>query len=293
VSAPGLRRGLLAAVAAALAYAVTVVVGRSLARTGLAGQPVLACRFGLSAVVLTGVQRGRRGPLLPAPGERLRVPLLGAIYAGESAFFYAALGRGTAGAVALVFYGYPAIVAVAEVARGRMALSGRLVAALGLSVGGVLTVVAAGSELSIDRAGVLFAVGSAMTFTLYLVAGDVLVHRTDAVVRAAWTSGTAALASAVAALVAGLAWPGAGQIPELAAYGLANAAAFGLMFAAVMRIGPTRTAVLLNFEVLASLGLAALFLDETVAPLQLVGGLGVLSGSVLVGLIDRDPVPAP
>jgi drug/metabolite transporter (DMT)-like permease len=213
------------------------------------------------------------------------VLLLGGIYAVESTLFYAALSRGTAGAVALVFYGYPALVAGVEVVRGLLPLSGRLVAALGLSVGGVLTVTVVGAgELSISRTGALCALGSATAFTLYLLAGDLLVHRTDAVVRAAWTSGAAAVAQAVAALVAGLAWPGLDRAPTLVAYGLANAAAFGLMFAAVMRVGPTRTAVLLNFEAVASLGLAALFLGETVAPLQLLGGLGVLSGGILTAL---------
>ena len=42
--------------------------------------------------------------------------------------------------------------------------------------------------------------------------------------------------------------------------------------------------MLLNFEAVASLGLAALFLGETVAPLQLLGGLGVLSGAILTAL---------
>jgi drug/metabolite transporter (DMT)-like permease len=258
-----------------------VVIGRSLARAGFAGQPVLACRFVLSAAVLLLVQRARRASLSPAPDERLRVLLLGAIYAVESALFYAALSRGTAGAVALVFYGYPAMVAAAEVARGALGLSRRLVAGVSLSVAGVLVVVGAEGELSITRVGVLCALGSALAFTLYLLAGDQLVRRTDPVIRAAWTSGTAGLVSAAVALVAGLAWPDVGRAPMLVAYGLANAAAFGLMFTAVVRVGAARTAVVLNLEVVASVGLAAVFLGEAVAPLQLLGGVGVLAGSLL------------
>jgi drug/metabolite transporter (DMT)-like permease len=284
VVAQRVRWGVAAGVGAACAYGVTVVIGRSLARAGLAGQPVLAWRFGLGALVLVGVQRVRRAPLRPAPGERLRILLLGAIYMVESTLTFAALGRGTAGAVALVFYVYPALVAAVEVARGLLRLSARLVGALVLSVGGVLTVTVAAGELSLSRTGALLALGGAMAFTLYLLAGDLLVHRTDAVVRAAWTSGTAAVAQAAAALAAGLTWPDLGRAPELLAYGLANAAAFGLLFAALIRVGPTRTAVLLNVEAVATVALAGLFLGEVVAPLQLVGGLAVLSGSVFITL---------
>jgi drug/metabolite transporter (DMT)-like permease len=289
VAADRVRWGVAAGVGTACAYGVTVVIGRSLARAGWAGQPVLAWRFGLGALVLMGVQRARRAPLRPAPGERLRVPLLGAIYMVESTLTFAALGRGTAGAVGLVFYVYPALVAAVEVARRRVRLSIRLVGAQVLSVGGVLTVTVVGAaELSLTRTAALLALGGAMAFTLYLLAGDLLVHRTDAVARAAWTSGTAAVAQAATALVAGLTWPDLGRASALLAYGLANAAAFGLMFAALIRIGPTRTAVLLNVEAVTTVALAALFLGEVVAPLQLLGGLAVLSGSVLVTL-SREP----
>jgi drug/metabolite transporter (DMT)-like permease len=283
------RRGVLAGVGSALAYSVTVVIGRSLARAGSAGPPVLACRFGLGAVVLLGVQRARRAPLRPATGERWRVPLLGAIYMVESALSYAALRHGAAGAVTLVFYIYPALVAAVELARGLLRLSTPLAGAIVLSTGGVLTVTVVGAdELSLGLTDALLALGAAMAFTLYLLAGDLLVHRTDAVARAAWTSGAAAAVHTVAALVVGLSWPTVDRAPALLAYGLANAAAFGLMFAAVMRIGPTRTAVLLNAEVVATVALAALFLGEIVAPLQLLGGLAVLSGSILITVTGRE-----
>ena len=289
------QRGVLAGLGSAFAYGVTVVIGRSLARAGLAGAPVLACRFGLGALVLLGVQGARRAPLSPAPGERLRVLLLGGIYMVESTLTYAALRHGSAGAVTLVFYVHPALVAAAELARGLLQLSARLVGAMVLSTGGVLTVTVVGAgELSLSRTGALLALGGAMAFTLYLLAGDLLVHRTDAVVRAAWTSGAAAVAQAAAALVAGSAWPDIDRTPALLAYGLANAAAFGLMFTAVIRIGPTRTALLLNAEAVTTVALAALFLGETLAPLQVLGGVAVLAGSGLITLTSRhDLVEAP
>jgi drug/metabolite transporter (DMT)-like permease len=53
------------------------------------------------------------------------------------------------------------------------------------------------------------------------------------------------------------------------------------MFAALRRLGPTRTAVLLTVEVLGTVALAAAFLDETLRGLQLVGGLAIAAGAVL------------
>ena len=105
--------------------------------------------------------------LLPAPGERRRAFLLGAIgYAVESSFFYAGLQRGTAAAVALLFYSYPL--------GGRPDRAGaedgaaerpRSFGALALGLVGSGTIVAAGSDVSITTAGVLFTLASATCFS--------------------------------------------------------------------------------------------------------------------------------
>ena len=85
-------------------------------------------------MLLLGLLAVRRRPCWPAPGERLAVFLLGAVgYAIESTFFFLALDRGTAAAVALLFYAYPAIVTLVELATGTARPSARLVGAIALS----------------------------------------------------------------------------------------------------------------------------------------------------------------
>ena len=52
---------------------------------------------------------------MPEPGERLRAAMLGMVgYVVHSTLVYLALAHGTAAAVAMVFYLYPAVVAVLE-----------------------------------------------------------------------------------------------------------------------------------------------------------------------------------
>jgi drug/metabolite transporter (DMT)-like permease len=276
--------GLAAAVGAATAYGVTVVIGRSLARDGVAGPPALAVRFGIGAAVLLAVLRLRRRALAPPPGERVPSLVLGAVYAAESSCFFAALGRGTAAAVATIFYSYPAMVAVTELAVGAVRPSAALVAALALSVGGVVTVVATEGDVAVSVSGAVLALAAAASFCLYLVVGSRVAAPTDAAVGAAWVSGTAGLvlaAVAVATLAGPTTWPPAGRLPQLLVYGAANAAAFGLVFVALGRIGATRTAVVLTFEVVASVVLAAAFLGERLAAVQAAGGAAVVAGAVL------------
>lgn len=291
--------GSLAAVLSATAYGVTVVIGRALARDGITGATALGVRFTLGAAILVALQAVRRAPVVPDRGERVTAFLLGAIgYAVESSCFYAALGRGSAAAVGLLFYSYPAIVTLLELVTGASRMSKRLLAALALAAVGVVVVIAAGAAVSISRAGVVFALLASLSFSLYFLASHRLMRTTDPITNAAWVS----LGAGVSMLVRGLLtsdlhWP-SGQGGTLLVYGIANAVAFGFMFAALRTLGPTRTAVILTFEVFATVVLAALFLDETLRPLQAVGGIAIAAGAVLVTLatpvtgdLDIDPPP--
>ncbi|HEX9968620.1 MAG TPA: DMT family transporter, partial [Acidimicrobiales bacterium] len=147
------RIGVGLAVGAALSYAVTVVLNRAMASDGLDGAVVLSVRFGIASLVLLAALGALRRPLLPVPGERARVLLLGIVgYGAESMLFFAALERGTTAAVSLLFYTYPAVVTALELALGRAAVDRRRMVALGLSVTGTALVIAAGSSVSISQA---------------------------------------------------------------------------------------------------------------------------------------------
>jgi drug/metabolite transporter (DMT)-like permease len=75
--------------------------------------------------------------------------------------------------------------------------------------------------------------------------------------------------------------------------GLATAAAFSLMFAALRRLGPSPTAVVMTLEAVSAIVLAAVFLDETLTALQLIGGVAILAATLLVGLTHEAPAEVP
>lgn len=294
------RAGALLALASATAYGVTVAIGRSLADAGLGPSTALGFRFCVAAVLLLAVQRLRGGTLLPPPGERLGVFLLGFVgYAVESTCFFLALERGTAAAVALLFYSYPAMVAIVELLLGITRPSPAMLGGLALAVVGTAAVVVTGGDVTITSAGIGFALASAVSFTLYLLASDRVGRRTDSLVKAAWVSGGAGLAIAGRGLLGGDIRSPGDEWLQLAGYAAANAFAFGLMFAALRRIGATRTAVVLTFEVVASIVLAALFLGEELRLAQAMGGFLVLGGAILVvssqrvpaAIVDEAPTP--
>ena len=164
--------GVPLAAAGAVSYGVTVVIGRSLARSGLDSATALGIRFGIAALLLLGLARALRAPLRPRAGERVRILLLGAVgYTTESMLFYLALERGTAAACILLFYAYPAIVSAIEIAHGKERPSSPTLVALALSVVGTVVVVAARGDVSIGPIGISLALASATVYAAYLVIG--------------------------------------------------------------------------------------------------------------------------
>lgn len=272
-----------------MSYGVTIVCNRALAERGFGPHATLSIRFGVSAAALFVLLALRRHPLVPVAGERLRPLLLGAIgYAIESSLFYAALQRGTAAAVALLFYVYPAIVTVAELSVGRIRATRRLLGALGLSGAGTALIVVTGGDVSISPAGIVFALAAAISFAVYLLVSGRAVVRTDPMVNGAWVAAGASLSLTVQGLATGgLRAPG-DDAGLMLLNGLATAAAFSLMFAALGRLGASRTAVVMTLEALSGVVLGALVLGEVIGPVQLVGGAAILAATVLIGSLRTD-----
>jgi drug/metabolite transporter (DMT)-like permease len=286
--------GSLFGAGAALSYGVTVVIGRDLAKAHLPPADALGLRFGIAGVALVALLAVRRRPLLPAPGERLRVLLFGAVgYAIESAFFYSGLARGTAAAVTLLFYSYPAVVTVADLIITRTRPTPAVVAALALAAGGAGVIAAGSGNVDISTAGIAFSLAAAASFAVYLLAGDRLLHRTDSITIGAWVAVGASASLVMYAAAAGQIDVPTERWDQLLVYGGATASAFAFMFAALRRLGSQRTSVLLTLEAVFAIVLAAIFLGEGLGVVQALGGAAVLGAAVIISLTPlRPPVEA-
>ena len=280
--------GTAAAAVSGLGYAAATVIARSLARDGLGAATVLSIRFGIAGLLLVVLVLVSGRSLWPARGERLAAGLLGTVgYAFEASLFFASLERGSAAAVTVLFYAYPVAVALIEIGLRWIRLTPRLAGALIAGAIGTAIVIVAGADVSVTTTGIVFALGAAASFAFYLLATDRLLVRTDNIVRAAWMSGGAAIGMVIRGLVTGGFDATAGFWPRLVGIGVATAVAFGLLFAALSRIGATRTAVVLNVEPVGAVVLGALFLDEALEGWQLVGGALVVIAAVAVALPER------
>ncbi|MCI0346113.1 MAG: DMT family transporter, partial [Chloroflexi bacterium] len=251
---------------------------------GVPSATALGVRFTTAAIVLNVLLALRRVAIVPGRSELLRLVLLGAIgYTTESTFFYLSLQHGTAAACALLFYAYPAVVCAIELTRGRERPTGPTLIALALAITGTTIVAATGADVSISATGIAFALASAAVYGVYLLVGREFGRRTDSMRAAAWLAVGAAGSSLVRGVIMGQITSPVANLGPLVLYGAFTAAAFGLTFAALSRIGAARTAVVMTLEAVTAVVLGAVLLDEHIGATQLAGGAAILLAAGTIG----------
>jgi drug/metabolite transporter (DMT)-like permease len=273
-------------VAMAVQFSLVVIVGKDLLH-GRLPFVLLAFRFGGGAAILAValVLTGR--PLLPEPGERIRIALAGIVgYGTESALYFSALNHGSAAAVTLLFYTYPVWVMLATIAIDRRFPGGRLVMALGLAIGGSAIVVAGSSSVELQPLGIVLALGCSIAYCSYLMSTDRLVKRTNSMTSAMWLSAGAATGNLIyAAIFKVHAVPSGGDWWRVVAMAVFSAGAFACMLAALQRIGAVRNAIIGVMEPLTVALLGLIFLHEAVTGSIAAGGALILCGAVLATLV--------
>ena len=258
----------------------------------------VAWRAGVGAIgVWLVISLLRRGELLrqlwsiDAVARRwlLLAVLLGA---GLNLAAFLSFANTTVALALLGFYTYPAMVAAGSVLLGREPLDAGRVLALGLALAGMAAVVLgspSGQAAPGDNAlGIALALAAAGFQTAF-----VLASRGYARIPAEQAMGTILAGGAVVAIVVSLLVSGPGAIalplatPDLLvlmlAVGLFAAGLPSVLFLTGIRwIGGVRTGILMLFEPVVGVALAAIVLAERLQPLQVAGGATILLAALIV-----------
>ena len=288
---------------AAVCFATLGPVTRFADDAGVGPLAIVAWRAGIGAtamLVLLATLRGVAGRRSPAPRDiphRDRWFIGGASIANLALnlAMFVAFVRIEIGLALLVFYLYPAFVAIVSVAWFGERLDRLRWAALGLSmIGLVLTLAGSGSVGDLDTLGVALALLAAFAQAFYVLAARHGFARIPPVEAAAITMGGAALGYVGIGVVTGQLASFGGPIMALDALvlvlfaGLLGAAIPTLCFITGIRLlGAPRAAIVATLEPVVGVALAALLLGEEPAPLQLVGGGLILVAAVLLQLRPR------
>jgi drug/metabolite transporter (DMT)-like permease len=176
------------------------------------------------------------------------------------------------------------MVAVAAIAIGRERADARRLTALILVSGGLVLVLAGAGTGALDPLGCALGLGAALIYSAYILVGERVSGRVRPLVLAALVTSGAAVTLTTGSAALGELHPGA---LSLAGWGwilclgvVSTVGAISLFFAALSRLGPTRTAIVSTAEPLTTVLLAFLVFGETLGLVQLAGGALVLGGVV-------------
>jgi drug/metabolite transporter (DMT)-like permease len=252
------------------------------------GMPVstlLAARFALAALAFWLIVAWRR-PVRPSARTVLRCVGLGAAgYALQSACYFGALTRLNASVVAQLLYVYPALVLIIALVRRQERASRTKFIALGCSGVGLLLLLNAGGAGPMPTAGVLLALGAAVTYALYITAAGTLPKDLDVYLLSAIVCTAAAASISAFGLTTGALRPPSQAAGWLWLAGLAfvpTVVAVSTFLAGMRLVGGSVAAILSCVEPVVTAGSAWLVYGEKLGPAQLLGAAAVLAAVVVL-----------
>lgn len=283
------RDGVILILLSVLGYSIFPLWVRALSATGLDSIEIAAWRFALAApmVWLAVTIRGRQPLRVPLPRRGLL--LSGSLMALAAVTGVAGLQLIPAAVYVLLFYCYPAIVALISALRGER-LARAEWAALGLTLVGIaLTMPDLGTGLQAggNALGVVFALVNALAVAVYYVITARLLDRCDDTPRASAYGVTGALIPLlVYELATGFTLPSdAGTWLTLIGFAFfSSVLPMVTLNAGIQRLGPSRAAILSMVEPLLTLTWSFLILGDVIFPIQLVGGALILGSLMLLQL---------
>jgi drug/metabolite transporter (DMT)-like permease len=287
------RRGLIAVVFAAAAFATLSIFGKLAAEAGASLPTLLTGRFTIAAVVLwVLVARRQDAPALDRRTVRLGLLLGAGAYSVQAGLFLGAVQRIDAPLAALLMYTYPALVTVGAVLLRRERLSVRRGTALLLASTGTVLVLVAGGAARLDVAGIVLALAAAVAYAAYILAADSVLRTADPLALAALICSGAAVACAAGGASTGalsLDFAPSAWIWVVAVALASTVFAIGAFLTGVSQLGPSKASILSTFEPLVTVALAFAVFGTALAPAQIAGGLLVLAGALVLQVRLRRP----
>ncbi|MFA7504529.1 MAG: DMT family transporter [Burkholderiaceae bacterium] len=265
---------------------------------GLDVVTAVAVRSGTTAIVVLLFLRLTGVPLAVDRRTAGRAVIVGLLLAVQSYGLYSAVALIPVALALLTFNSFPFLLALVSWGASGVRPAPRILVAMLFALFGLALALDVVGRVSLDGEvgfaarwatigpGVAHALVAALAFAFVLYLTTRWLADLEGRLRTVLTMGVVSMVAIGAGLIGGglalpahpLAWTG------LALLTIFYGTAFTMMFAILPRVGAVDNAALLNFEPIASLGLAWAILGQAVAPIQVVGALIVIAAVIAIGL---------
>lgn len=289
-SHPSILRATLLIVVSACCFGSLTTVTLLALQTGMPLANVIFWRFSIAAVLLgTITWRALKQHRFDRAAWRL-MAIGGIAQSLISYLSFKSLDYLPVGALAFLFYTYPAWVAIIASGRGKETLTKPRLFALGLAMSGIAVMVEAPHVEVFSTFGVLMALGTALLYALYLP----MIHEAQGSLPPLLSSlylvaGIAITFFVVSLITGGIAVP---ETPGLWGYLLllsvvGTVFAFGTLMAGLHILGPVRTSIISTVEPFFTAILGAAILGQKLTLAIIVGGILI---AVAVVILEQSSV---
>ena len=263
------------------AYAAEVGVGE-----------LLLLRF-LFASIIMAILLGLTGKFIRPSGRKVLFLLgLGGIaYFLQATLYFTSLTYVPVPLVALILYSYPAFVTAGSLSLRWEKFTRRILASLILALIGVVLVANAG--VSFKAIGILLAVGAAITYSIYILAGSRALKGLSGEAAILYVMIGATISFALSDLVTGnlqFAWQSQAWTWIILITLVCTCVAATTFFQGLRLVGPARGSILSVLEPLTSIIVASILFNELLNLQQWIGGLFIV-GAVLVTASGKVVLP--
>lgn len=281
-----------------LGYAFLPIFVKNIQPSGLQPLDIALWRFAFATPIIWLLLIALRTPQPDKPLPRRGLLGLGVLLAGAALSAFVGLTYIQASTYVLLFYSYPAMVALINFVRGERLPALSWVALALTTVGIALTVPDFGAGLTAEAwLGVLIAFVNAFLVAIYFIINGHVMRGHRAMRRAsAW-----AISGALIVIL--LTVPARGDVmlpPDVQTWGLLLALAvvstvlpIFMFMIGIQKLGASRAAILSTVEPIGTLILATLLLGEVIQPVQLFGGALIIGSVILLQLARKQPEPVP
>jgi len=286
----GRGAGVALCLVSAAGFGLMAIFAKEAYAAGLGVTALLAARFVLAACLLWALVAVRarraagaaRATIRPTRRVVLAGIALGAIgYAAQAGLFFSALRHIDASLTSLLLYTYPALVFCGAVALRREHVTRHKALALALASAGAALVLLGGGAGGLQATGVALALGAGAMYAVYILVAESAVARIDAFLLGALiTTGAAGTFLVAGAIGDALTFPAGGWIWIVAISVFSTVLPIVTFMLGMERVGAATASILSTVEPVVTVALAVALYGDALGPLQILGGVLVLTAVV-------------
>jgi drug/metabolite transporter (DMT)-like permease len=284
--------GILLVLISAISFGFMPIFARLAYIEGVGVDELLFVRFLLAFTIMGVLLAASRRMILPRRGDLLALIVLGALaYFLQSTLYFTALLYSPVAIVALLLYTYPVFVTIGASTLGWEKISGTLAGACVVAVVGLLLV--ANPFGNLIGFGVILALGSSITYTIYILSGSKLLRRVSGDVAAFCVMGAASVSFGLTGELTNtlhMNWSLMGWFWVLMIIVVCTVIAITTFFMGLSKIGPSRAALISLIEPATAIFVSLVLFGNSLSALQWFGGLLILAATAIIALW---PSPGP